>query len=91
MCKACFTPAVAELAGTDGETHSHFGVAECEDWASLSDTLGSDKLEVAIAVLSYCQVSDVSCRWVELGEVTAACLAVAVEICNHLSPTAPQA
>ena len=74
--RACFTPAVAELACSAGETGAHVGIAEGKDRSVFIDAFRDDKLEVSVPVLRDAEVGNRSEMRIELGQITAARLAV---------------
>ena len=74
--RTCLAPLVDKLAATQRELGTHIGVAECEDRTFLVDTLGSNELEDAVLILRNSQIGNRTRGRIELGEVTAAGLAM---------------
>ena len=76
MGRTALTPAGNELSCTAGEASSHVGIAEGQDLTFFVDTFSNNELEVAIAVLGDCQISNRASVRIELSQVSAAGLAV---------------
>ena len=73
---AAFAPAGHKLSGAAGEAGPHVGVAEGKDLALFVDALRRYEFEVSIAILGNGQVGDGAGVGIELGQLSAAGLAV---------------
>ena len=76
VCRACFTPAVAEFTSTASETGTHIRIAEGEDGAFFVHTLCDNELEVTVTVLGDSKISNITYGWIELSQISAAGLAM---------------
>ncbi len=78
MGRSCLAPSVAEFPCADGETGTHVGITECKDRSVFIYAFRHDKTEVSVFVLCNAQISNISCRRIELGQISAA-------LGNHVS------
>ena len=76
VSRTSLAPTVYELSCTAGEACSHVGIAEGKDLTFLIYTLSYNKLEVSVAILGDCKVSNGSKVRIELGQLSAAGLSV---------------
>lgn len=76
MSGAGFAPPVYKFPCAAAETRAHIRIAEFENFPFFVDTLGDDKLEIAVLILCYTKVGNIAEFGVELREVTAADFAV---------------
>ena len=76
MSRACFTPPVAEFTCAASETRTHIGIPKDEDGAGFIHALSHNKLKMTILVLCNAQVGHRTEVRIELGQVSAASLAV---------------
>ena len=82
-CRCCevvgrtaLAPAVYEFSCAAGEAGSHVGIAEGKDRSFLVDAFCYDELEVSVTVLRNSKVGNRTGIRIELGQVSAAGLAV---------------
>ena len=74
--RAALAPAVYEFSCAAGETGSHVGIAEGKDRSFLVHAFSRDELEVSVSVLRDRKVGNRTGVRIELGQVSAAGLAV---------------
>ena len=76
MCRASFAPAVYKLSCTTCKTGSHVRIAKGKDWSFLVDSLSNNEFEASVSILCDCKISNRTCVWIELCQISAACFAM---------------
>ena len=76
MCRACFAPAVYKLSCTTGETCSHVGITKGKDRSFFVYAFSNNEFEVSVSILCDRKISNRTCVWIELCQISAACFAM---------------
>ena len=76
MSRTCLAPSVAKFSCTDGKSGSHIGITESKDRSVLVYAFCHNKFEMSVFILCDSELSHISCRRIELGQITAACFSM---------------